>query len=231
MRKNSRLLRAIDTEAMLAWYRNNTNGAAEMLLEKFSDARAIHVVGGSVLTRLLGNNKLRDFDVVIDTDRTREDIDAMLEVKRKNFFGGSVYEHNGLPLDLWTIKESYAVLSVGMPATIEGILTTFPFNIDKIALDLKTGEIREVEPGCLNGIHERIIEYSTPRTSTFVIDTARAFALAWKTNFYFGDKTRELINKTRGAIRADPAVWDQIVRSLGSKYPDALPYAELHLLR
>ncbi len=217
----------VDTKAVVEWLRNNSNGAVDMLISQFSDANAIWALGGTVFS-CLRNKPLNDLDVAIDTEATRKDMDKMLEIRSKNYFGGSVYVYNGLPMDVWPLKESLEVASIGIEPTIDGLLTTFPFNLDKIAIDLKSGELRDL--GCIDGLRSKCIEYSTPRTHTFHVDAARAFMLQQKTGFDFGPTTKEVINRTKLALRTNHELWYDIAQSLTPKHTDILKYLQMVLM-
>jgi|SRR3989338_1043989 len=102
-----------EPRAILAWFREQTGDTCEVLLNRLSHANAIWICGGSILSCLL-DKKLNDLDVCVDGDVTRQDLIDRFEVIGTNFFGGPIFEHKGLKMDIWPLDDSVLIADLGL---------------------------------------------------------------------------------------------------------------------
>lgn len=169
------------------------------------------------------DQKLNDLDVTID-GVMGDDLAILPKAEQKNdVFDRSVYQYNGLHMDIWPLRESREASfarSNGLQMDIYGLLALVPFNLDKIAFEIRKEEI--VDAGCLQGIRERTIVYDTPIEDGFYTHAARAFLLQQKTGYEFAPSTIALLEKASRGLAKDPTKWVQVENQLKAKHADLL---------
>ncbi len=214
----------VDGQAVIQWLEKESKGALNDVLDKFPGDSAWGV-GGTILSCFIGK-PLRDLDIAVETDKTPAEIQSLFGDGKVNSFGGLHIKVAGLPVDIWAVKNTFELKPENrFKPDIEDLLATLPYNIDKIAVELRSGRV--CDQGCIEGIRSRTIEYSTRRRSKLHVEAARAIALRYKTGFRFGSSAIELIEKVRTLLQDTPSLWDEMARSLDYKHPDVLREAEL----
>lgn len=150
----------------------------------------LFLVGG-VLRDLCISRALRpkDIDVMvvgIESVQLRALPDANL-----NYFGGTTFWFEGLPVDIWPLMETYHIRHFDLPRDVHGLLSGAPFNLDKIALDLTSGCLHD--GGCLQGVIDHLIAYEPAKPYLEHIQAARCVLLEAKTGFALDETARSLL--------------------------------------
>ncbi len=205
-----------------AWLNNCTQGALTQLEDMLPKATSIYLVGGAVRDFYL-KRPPSDLDVTVEGMCGR-DLESIPGAKR-NAFNGPVIPIGDYWVDIWPVPETFFLKDYGLPFTIEGVLSRFVFNLEKIALELRSKNL--IDRGCTTGISHRVINYEPHRPFKEPIQAARCVILKRKTNFSYSQTSRELILRSKTQYR-NPKVWQEVVEfiSLGGKYHDLLE--EIH---
>ncbi len=184
---------------------------AEFLAQSFPGARSIFVVGGTLRDLFLTPRRTpKDIDIVLDG--VAPSSLSRIHNARQNFFGGLSLTFRGLAVDMWLLEETYHLKRFALEQTIDGFLEGAPFNLDKIAYDLKA--TRLYDRGCLAGVALRRIIYAPARPYLESIQAARAVLLQWKTGFDYDASCLALLQRVDAVIQQKPAEVSDIKRYL-----------------
>lgn len=177
----------------------------------FPGARSIFIVGGALRDLFLTPRRTpKDIDIVLDGVAHSEL--SLIKNASQNFFGGLSLIFGGLAVDMWLLEETYHLKRFALEPTIQGFLEGAPFNLDKIAYDLKIGRLYDL--GCLAGIASRRIIYAPARPYLESIQAARAVLLQWKTGFDIDASCLELLQRVDALLQQRPAEVSDIKRYL-----------------
>jgi hypothetical protein len=184
---------------------------AKFLAESSPGARSIFIVGGALRDLFLTPRRPpKDIDVILDGVASSSL--SRINNARRNFFGGLSLTFRGLAVDMWLLEETYHLKEFALQPTIEGFLEGAPFNLDKIAYDLKT--TRLYDRGCLAGVALRQIIYAPARPYLESIQAARAVLLQWKTGFEYDVSCVALLQRVDALLQDRPAEVADIKRYL-----------------
>lgn len=183
----------------------------ELLLDRFPDAKGIFLVGGALRDQLLNPPRpLKDVDVVFDgipLERLQE-----IEGTKPNFFAGMTLEFQGLSVDMWGLQDTYHIRKFHEPSTIAAFMKGAPFNLDKIAYDLRSETL--YDEGCLAGIETRQIVYAPANAYLESIQALRCVLLRWKTGFALHASADDLLHRVAHRLSEDDSPLPEMRRYL-----------------
>jgi hypothetical protein len=159
------------------------------LRQLFSESKDIWLVGGAVRDCLL-QLQVKDLDFVVDTSaRFAKDVEKL--GGKPNVFGGLNFVRAGLPIDLWSLEDTYFIKKFKMPATKESFLEGAPFNLDKVMFNVRTA--RMDERGFLRGISAKEIVYAPCKVYLERSHARRCVRLQKKTGFTLHKTAQDLL--------------------------------------
>jgi hypothetical protein len=127
------------------------------------DGAPAYVVGGAVRDAARSLIEARavtpkDVDVVIDTDRLAAALGQMPGVITRTPLRGWRWTPPGATswIDVWPLRETVWIRELSLPASVRSFLAGVDLNIDRIAIDLVTGEV--FDEGALDAIERRVID-------------------------------------------------------------------------
>jgi len=171
------------------------------LRDHFREALSILIVGGALRDLLLTPRRTpKDIDVVLEGIDPRDVYE--FPGAYKNFFGGITLTYGDFSIDMWRLEDTYHLKEFPLPSSVSGFLQGAPFNIDKIAYDLLTGELHD--DGCLAGICQRELRYAPAWPYLEPIQATRAILLRRKINFRFHESVEQLLERSAFLIQRDP---------------------------
>jgi hypothetical protein len=175
-------------------------------LQRFSPMTKAYLVGGFlrdlVRADMSGVATLpKDIDLIIDT----YDLEAILKSTPGYLSGTPLGGYRWKPkgttfwLDIWQLQDTVWIKELRLPVTIESFLDGVDLNIDRIALELHTGEFFDGK--CREALAGRTIEIdSRVRVKELMYDEyARALMASYKTGFSL---TESLSKRIQSADRA-----------------------------
>lgn len=170
------------------------------LLSAFPAAHQIFFVGGALRDVLLGISPSKDIDIVVDAP-SLEWLAQRLPATRQNFFGGLSFAIDKCLVDIWPLRETFHIKEFSLAPTIEMFLAGAPFNLDKIAFNVRTDEL--FEEGCLEGLESQKIAYQPLNPYLEHIQTARCILLQKKIGFALRSSTQALLSRTKKLFQSD----------------------------
>lgn len=120
----------------------------------------VYIFSGIIRDYFLNNNSIRDLDIVLGEELDFELLSKYLFpniVFSRNSFGGFKINVNGFRIDLWTINNTWGIITERKSATKHSLINSAFFNFSSILFDLKQEEFYcdEIFIAFLN---ERIID-------------------------------------------------------------------------
>ncbi|MGA2400148.1 MAG: hypothetical protein ABSG91_00385 [Syntrophobacteraceae bacterium] len=195
----------IDAAQKVATYLDEVSSMGALrhfLMEHFQEAHSILIVGGTLRDLFLTPGRApKDIDVVLEGVEPRDACE--IPGAGRNFFGGITITYEGSVVDMWRLEDTYHLKQFPLPCSVSGFLEGAPFNLDKIAYDILTGQL--YDNGCLAGIRQHEIRYAPAWPYLEPIQAARAILLHWKTKFSFDDSAEQLLQRAADRIEKDPA--------------------------
>ena len=174
---------------------------AAHLLESYPSANSILIVGGALRDFFLTpRRKPKDIDVVLD-GVTQRQLCNVGPVSR-NFFGGVTLTIQGVAVDMWLLEDTYHLKHFPLPCNVQGLLDGAPFNLDKIAYDLRTTCL--YDSSCLDGVARQQIAYAPAWPYLEHIQAARSVLLRWKTGFALDESVLEMLQRTAKLLDKNP---------------------------
>jgi hypothetical protein len=193
------------------WQKGEIPNFLRFVLESFPKANPVLIVGGALRDLFVDPpKKPKDIDITIGKI-SRANLQK-LEGVTLNFFGGVTLQRFGLSADLWPLKDTYHIKQFGWPPSISSFLAGAPFNLDKIAYDIR--ERQFFDDGCLAGIRRQRIVYAPKIAYLEPIQAARCILLQKKTRFLLDHSARSLLQRAAGVLRQDPAAATSVRRYL-----------------
>lgn len=217
----------MDGKEIALWLDHVSHGAYFKIRDLFPEAKAVYAVGGSVRDYFL-ERVPQDLDITI-SGITTKDLFRIPGLKT-NYFGGGMAMVHGVPVDIWPLESSAIFEGTSIPRTIHGLLSAFDFNLERIAVEARTGEL--IDLGCRAGIQAQTIDYDPINPKDDIIQAARLVLLREKTGFALSDGAQELLRK--GSVWArDDKEWDKVMEYFiaGQKYVTFAPEIRDELLR
>lgn len=182
-------------------------GLAVFLSESIPLAEPMLVVGGFVRDILRGPEiEPRDIDIVLG--HTEPGALYQLPGARRNFFGGITLAYQCYSVDVWPLEDTFHIREFQLPSTVDGLLDGAPFNLDKIAFDLRTNHL--YDDGCLMGLANKTIIYCPARPYLEHIQAARAILLRRKTKFAVDDSVADLLCRAANALRNSESMVSEV---------------------
>lgn len=175
--------RKVDVERLIgAWAAADltVRDAIRSVAGAFPEARGVFLIGGALRDRLLEMPTFKDLDFVVDVPSSDFEL-AHLPEARRNFFGGLTFRLRDSSVDVWPLCETYHIKTFGLDPTLDNLLAGAPFNLDKVAFEIKTQRL--FEQGFLDGLRERKIVYAPLRSYLEPVQAARCILLRRKTGF------------------------------------------------
>lgn len=178
------------------------SGILGQLSKFFNDKLPPHgpviVVGGFIRDVFRGPRiQPRDIDVVIDNIE-KSSLQA-LPGARLNFFGGTTLSYGNLSVDVWPLEDTFHIREFRLEPSIESFLAGAPFNLDKIALDIRAAKL--YDRGCLDGIHTGTIEYDPANPYLEHVQAVRAVLLLRKTQFTLAPSAVDMLCRAAILLR------------------------------
>jgi hypothetical protein len=212
------------------WRNGKVSKFLHFVLESFTDARPVLIVGGALRDLFVDPpKKPKDIDITIgNISQARLE---KLEGVTLNFFGGVTLQRFGLSADLWPLAETYHIKQFGWSPSISSFLAGAPFNLDKIAYDVRQRQL--FDDGCLAGIRRQRILYAPKIPYLEPIQAARCILLQQKTRFVLDQSANSLLQRAANALRRDPAAAISIkryLRYLKSFYDDNVAEAVINAI-
>jgi len=217
-----------DAGAIENWLDEVTNKAYSAVVSIFADKQGVFIVGGSLRDYFRGRNEApKDLDVPV-LGVTAEEL-LRIPGAKKDFFGDGVSINiGGMDVDVWPLQECFAIKHFGLPCDIGGLLAGAPFNLEKIAFDVRRKKIHDV--GCIEGIKQKMIEYNPYRPYIEHIQALRLVLLKKKTQFRYGESAKALL--VRGSVLLkDQKNWEEAVRFFNPKYGMVIREAKEEIMR
>ncbi len=189
--------------------------AIERLVGHFP-GKNIYLVGGALRDAKMGV-QYRDLDFVIDVPL--EEFRSFEPHAKRNGFGG-VRTHIGdlegehALMDVWALEDTYCIREFEMEPTIESLLLSTPFNLDKIALNVVTSQLLDL--GCDLGIQQRMIHYDPCYPHKEAYQAARCVSLRQRTGFELGMTAQALILRGKRTLTLVPSV----TAKLRTRFPE-----------
>ncbi|HET9393380.1 MAG TPA: hypothetical protein VFO29_07680 [Candidatus Rubrimentiphilum sp.] len=175
-------------------------------LQRFPHATKAYLVGGFLRDLLRAETtgvatRPKDIDLIIDT----KDLEAILKASPGYLSGTPLGGYRWKPrgttfwLDIWQLHDTVWIKELRLPVTIESFLDGVDLNIDRVALELHTGEFFNGK--CREALSGRMIEIdSRVRIKELMYDEfARALMASYKTGFSLTESLSKRI------YSADPA--------------------------
>lgn len=78
----------------------------------------------------------KDIDFVIDTPYFKEMITGLMPEYKQNSFGGYVFDFDGIIIDIWNLKDTFALKSQNLDATFLTLAKCASFNLDSMVIKL-----------------------------------------------------------------------------------------------
>lgn len=197
--------------------------AAEFVAETYRAPR-VFLLGGTVRDVLLGSVGAGDVDLVI-AGVPRADYDAVagrVELQR-TYFGAHSLRHAGATVDVIRIEEMVNIVHYRLAPTMPNVVATVPLNLDAIAYDVTDGAL--YDGGCLAGLADRTVRFRACTPPREPINAVRCLRLRERLGFSFDANTTALIVRAARAVRARPAVGDD-VRLFLARHDVAAPAIE-----
>lgn len=202
------------------WREGELCNFLRFVLESFPTARPILLVGGTLR------------DLFLDPPKTPKDVDIAiggisntslqgLKGITQNFFGGVTFQRFGLRADMWPLAETYHIKQFGLPPSVSGFLAGAPFNLDKIAYDVRGRQF--FDGGCLEGIRRQRIVYAPKVPYLEPVQAARCILLRKKTQFLLDRSAQLLLQRATSILNQNPAARTAIrlyLKYLKSFYDD-----------
>ncbi len=171
------------------------------VLDRIQSADSTPVVFGSILRgwALDGPNaQVRDLDVVVmDGDFDRVVAEFSERIVRRTRFGGLVLRVGAWRVDVWPLQETWAIRAgLLREATIDALLRSTFFNIEALALTVRSGpgspELVLADFGALAAISDRLLDVNLEANPypdlcvirTFLISSSMGFDLAPRLALY-----------------------------------------------
>jgi hypothetical protein len=184
------------------WREGELCNFLRFVLESFPKARPVLIVGGALRDLLLDPPKTpKDVDITIGgvSNRSLQRLKGITQ----NFFGGVTLQRFGLSADIWPLAETYHIKQFGLSHSVSGFLGGAPFNLDKIAYDMR--ERQFFDDGCLAGVRRQRIVYAPKVPYLEPIQAARCILLRKKTHFLLDRSAQLLLQRAADILNQDPA--------------------------
>jgi len=204
-----------DGRQVALWLNRVSHGAYFKIRDMFPEAKAVYAVGGSVRDYFLDKRVPQDLDITI-SGITTQNLFRIPGLKA-NYFGGGMAIVNGVPVDIWPLESSAIFEGTDIPRTIQGLLSAFDFNLERIAVEARTGALLDL--GCREGIQIHTIDYDPIIPKEDVVQAARLIILREKTGFDLSPGAKDLLRK--GSLWAkDDQQWAKVIEyfEAGQKY-------------
>lgn len=208
----------------LAEKKDDSVGAAlREIRERWATSAGVCVVAGGFFRSLVMGEMPRDIDVVVLGSIP----ERFVEGAKKNVFGGYKLLVHGVSVDLWSVQDTWAVKEGFLPPTADGLIRSFFFNSEAVAIDPHDRHVTEA--GFLYAVQKRTLEIMTTRPPfpppSFQV--MRAAVLCGKYGWNVGPELRAFIN----SANSDPKdVWSLHRRYYG-KARVSLQFVEDFLTR
>lgn len=173
----------------------------------FPGARGVFLVGGAIRDKLLDQVTFKDLDFVVDVQASDFHL-ARLPDARRNFFGGLTFKLRDCGVDVWPLCDTYHIKNFGLNPTVDNLLAGAPFNLDRIAFEVRTRCLFEL--GFFDGLRERKIVYAPPRSYLEPVQAARCILLRRKTGFSLDGSAVELLARVASLLQGSDQVAIQI---------------------
>jgi len=98
-------------------------------------------------------------------------------------------------------------------------LRLFPHNLDKAAIDLKTGRL--IDLGMVDGMDRKIIDWETLHKVPH-IHAARSVILREKTGYGFSISAKRGIQEAKVLLRECPALWSKSLLYVFKRPPESV---------
>jgi len=169
----------------------SSRGIARCLQMLLPECESLFVVGGAVREHFMSRPPpLKDIDFIV-SGVDLQVLENIFDVRR-TWFGGYSFNFEDVRVDIWELSETYHIRRFDLPATIEGYLRGAPFNLDKIAYDLKRNIL--YDDGCLEGIiiKDRIV-YAPEYPYLEYIQAIRCDSFQRRLGFELDQSARDLM--------------------------------------
>lgn len=182
--------------------------------EAFSDDQQVLLVGGALRDQLRGVTP-KDFDVIVGIS-SLDALSKRLPEARKNFFGGLTFSIDGCAVDIWPLRETFHIKKFRLEPTVENFLAGAPFNLDKIAFDIRNKVL--FDDGCLQGLERKEIVYAPLYPYLEHIQAVRCILLKLKTNFTLHESAQALLCRAGDLLRGSDSLVDEVHKYLQQAY-------------
>lgn len=151
--------------AQAVWAELQRNGLAEPLRQLLGcdSIGEAYIVGGFprdvVRSRLEGcRPSPKDADVVVEAENLDLALQRVAGDLSYTALGGFRWKPVGskIPVDIWQLKNTAWIHSFNLPATIDSFLEGVDLNIDRVAIDLRNGQI--LGNTCVRALQTRTID-------------------------------------------------------------------------
>jgi len=177
----------------LAKYKELKNSSEELnffcnRLETTSN-NGIALFSGAVRDWYLGYEP-KDIDFVIDTPYFKDMITGIWPDYNQNSFGGYVFDFNGIVIDIWNLKDTFALKSQNVDATFLTLAKYASFNLDSMVIKLN-GE--SFEYGFWDALDSKVISINNPKFRDDKKAAIRALKMKKKYSFDLSKELNDLI--------------------------------------
>lgn len=176
-----------------AWDRLREYSVAQPLsefLQRFPPATKVYLVGGFLRDLVQADTSgsaapPKDIDLIIDTDALEAVLKGTPGYRSGTPLGGTRWKPKATAiwLDIWQLRDTVWIKELDLPVTIDSFLDGVDLNIDRIALELHTGEFFERNAREALASHTIEIDSRVRLQELMYDEYARALMASYKTGF------------------------------------------------
>lgn len=133
----------------------------------------------------------KDIDFVIDTPYFKDLVTGIAPESHINSFGGYIFDFDGITIDLWNLKDTFAFKRENLEPTWDNLAKSASFNLDCLVIKLN-GEC--IEYGFWNALESKTLTINNPYFKNSKQAAARALKIKKKYSLELSKDLNHLIS-------------------------------------